>query len=41
MTVLDDNVYVSYNSCNVDKALARYGGFAPIEKAWIDNWAGY
>jgi hypothetical protein len=37
----DDNVYISYNSCNVARALARFRGFDAVRNAWIDNWATY
>jgi len=37
----DDNVYISYHSCNVARALARFRGFDPVRNAWIDNWATY
>jgi len=30
-----------YNSCEVRKALNAFVGFAPIQNAWIDNWAMY
>lgn len=37
----DDNVYISYNSCNIARALARFRGFDAVRNAWIDNWATY
>ncbi len=32
---------VEYWSCYVDPALATLTGFAPIQNAWVDNWASY
>jgi len=37
----DVNIYLSYNSCNVAQALARFRGFDPIRNARVDNWATY
>jgi hypothetical protein len=40
-TVADKNIYISYNSCSVAQALARFRGFDPVRNAWVDNWATY
>lgn len=34
-------VRVTYNSCDVGLAVARFRGFTPLHNAWIDNWATY
>ena len=31
----------NYHRCEVQKALNTFVGFAPIQNAWIDNWAMY
>jgi len=31
----------NYNSCNVARALARYGRLLPYTNAWVDNWPTY
>lgn len=30
-----------YHSCYLDSSLTAISGFAPIQNAWIDNWATY
>ena len=37
----NENLFISYNSCNINRAIDRVGGFAPLQNAWIDNWATY
>jgi hypothetical protein len=32
------NKTYQYNSCHVASALSAFGGFTPIENAWVDNW---
>jgi len=32
---------IRYNSCHVRSAFTSLTGFAPIENAWMDNWATY
>ncbi len=32
---------INYNSCNVARALSRFGGLSVIANAWMDNWASY
>jgi type II secretory pathway pseudopilin PulG len=34
-------VDMDYNSWYVARAMQAFAGFAPIENAWIDNWASY
>jgi Tfp pilus assembly protein PilX len=31
----------NYNSCNVDKAMARFGQLVGYTNAWVDNWPTY
>lgn len=40
-TESDDDVYLSYDSCSITRTLARFGGFAPVENAWVEYWASY
>ncbi len=35
------HIDIRYNSCHVQSALTSLVGFAPIETAWMDNWAAY
>jgi type II secretory pathway pseudopilin PulG len=35
------DVDLSYDSCQIQAALARLSGFAPVRNAWFDNWASY
>lgn len=36
-----DRVDIDYNSWYVRRAMQAFAGFAPIENAWVDNWAMY
>ncbi len=38
---LSDDVYITYNSCNIRRALAPFQGFVPVENAWVDYVTGY
>lgn len=33
-----DQIRLYYHSCNVERALERYGRLMPVANAWIDNW---
>jgi type II secretory pathway pseudopilin PulG len=35
------DVFLYYNSCTVQTALARVAGFTPVRNAWLDTWATY
>lgn len=35
------NVYVYYDSCFLEAALARLSGLSPVRNAWLDTWASY
>jgi hypothetical protein len=37
----DDDVYLSYDSCNITRTLERFGGFAAVDNAWVEYWASY
>jgi hypothetical protein len=37
-TVANGLVHVTYNSCNVDEALANLGGWRRLQNTWSDNW---
>ncbi|MEX0692327.1 MAG: hypothetical protein WD934_01240 [Gemmatimonadales bacterium] len=34
-------VQIRYNQCNIDAAMSGLTGFAPIDNAFVDNWATY
>lgn len=36
-----EDIDITYDSCEVSRALASLRGFVPVEKAWVDNWATY
>lgn len=35
------DVYLYFDSCRIDSALAALSGLAPVRNAWLDNWASY
>ncbi|HEX9631527.1 MAG TPA: hypothetical protein VGA02_03600 [Gemmatimonadales bacterium] len=35
------DVYLYYDACKVDSALAAVSGLAPVRNAWLDTWATY
>ena len=39
--VAGTHIDIRYNSCHVLSAFTSLTGFAPIENAWMDNWATY
>jgi hypothetical protein len=37
----DHDLYLYFDSCKVERALAPFTGLAPVQNAWLDNWAAY
>ena len=40
-SVGNGNILAQYNSCDVSKALANFGGWRRIQNSWSDNWPSY
>lgn len=40
-TVGNGKVLVQYNSCDISKALLKFGGWRRIQNSWADNWPSY
>jgi hypothetical protein len=37
-TVGNGNKTFQYDSCTIAQALDRFGGFAVLDRTWMDNW---
>jgi hypothetical protein len=37
----DHDLYLYFDSCKIQRALAPFTGLAPVQNAWLDNWASY
>lgn len=37
----DHDLYIFFDSCKIERALAPFTGLAPVQNAWLDNWAAY
>jgi hypothetical protein len=37
----DHDLYIYFDSCKVQQALAPFTGLVPVPNAWLDNWASY
>jgi hypothetical protein len=37
----NDNIWITFNDCWVQRAETRLRGFDPVRNAWVDNWATY
>ena len=35
------NILAQYSSCDVSKALLRFGGWRRVQNSWADNWPSY
>ena len=38
---VQDDVYLSYHSCNITRTLDDFGGFAAVENAWVEYLTSY
>ena len=38
---LNGNMLVQYNSCDISKALLKFGGWRRVANTWADNWPSY
>ena len=37
----DTSLYIYFDSCKTEQAMAPFTGLAPVQNAWLDNWAAY